>query len=306
MKKIVGKLGVGAARKLLNVNYLITKKYTEKRWEDEFRGIADGAGVHVQDIRQINLIPELLQASCSIAGLWGKSTRGSALLQLRSLDWERHAPQARYPSINIYHSNVPGSVPFANIAWVGLFGALTGMSVDVAVSERLHGASQKDMSRFGKPWTYALRDTMQFSHGIDEAIKYLNETARTCSVWFGIGSSTSNTYRIVEYSKAYFNVYDDKHWEFSEVVPQKDDVLYKAYHDHRTCFRDIINENYGDITPELIFRHIVPKSETGDSQVAVMDHSTKTVYVMYPDIKEFDYGYNRPILRVDLKPFFGI
>jgi hypothetical protein len=74
---------------------------------------------------------------------------------------------SKYPSIVVYHSTLEGSVPFANIAWVGFIGSLTGISADVAVSERLHGAPQKDMSRFGKPWTYALRDTMQFSHGID-------------------------------------------------------------------------------------------------------------------------------------------
>lgn len=74
MKKMVGKLGVGVAKKLLSVNYLITKKYTEKKWEEEFKGIADGSGVSVDDIRQINLIPELLQASCSVLGVWGEAT----------------------------------------------------------------------------------------------------------------------------------------------------------------------------------------------------------------------------------------
>jgi hypothetical protein len=51
MRKVVGKLGVGVAKKLLSVNYWITKKYTEKKWEEEFRGIADGSGVSVTDIR---------------------------------------------------------------------------------------------------------------------------------------------------------------------------------------------------------------------------------------------------------------
>jgi hypothetical protein len=119
------------------------------------------------------------------------------------------------------------------------------------------------MSRFGKPWTYALRDTMQFSHGIEEALNYLNNTARTCSVWFGIGSRTSNTYRIVEYSKAYFNVYDDHNWQFSDIVPQMNNVLYKAYYDGRTCFRDILQKEYGNISAETLFRRVAPMSETG-------------------------------------------
>lgn len=57
------------------------------------------------------------------------------------------------------------------------------------------------MTRFGKPWTYALRDVLQFSKTIDDALLNLNQTDRTCSVYLGIGSGTNNTYRIIEYSE---------------------------------------------------------------------------------------------------------
>lgn len=53
------------------------------------------------------------------------------------------------------------------------------------------------MTRFGKPWTYALRDVLQFSKTMDDALNNLNETARTCSVYLGIGSSVNDTYRII-------------------------------------------------------------------------------------------------------------
>jgi hypothetical protein len=43
----------------------------------------------------------------------------------------------------------------------------------------------------------------------------------------------------------------------------------------------------------------------GDSQVAVMDLTNHVIYVMYPQYGTWDYGYNRPIVKIDLKPFFG-
>ena len=52
-------------------NYIITKKYTPQRWEDEMKGIAKGSGIPVKTWRRLNLIPELLKASCSIGGWWG-------------------------------------------------------------------------------------------------------------------------------------------------------------------------------------------------------------------------------------------
>lgn len=56
------------------------------------------------------------------------------------------------------------------------------------------------MTRFGKPWTYALRDVLQFSKTLDDALNNLNTTDRTCSVYLGIGSSVNNTYRLIEYA----------------------------------------------------------------------------------------------------------
>jgi len=53
---------------------LITQPYIEKRWNEEFYGISDGAGVDVWDIRRLNYVPELLKASCSDIGAWGKAT----------------------------------------------------------------------------------------------------------------------------------------------------------------------------------------------------------------------------------------
>jgi len=71
------------------------------------------------------------------------------------------------------------------------------------------------MTRFGKPWTYALRDVLQFSKTIDDAIHNLNTTNRTCSVYLGIGSSVNNTYRLIRYSETELDVYDDTNWDLS-------------------------------------------------------------------------------------------
>ena len=78
---------------------------------------------------------------------------------------------------------------------------MTGYSsAKIGISERLRGGSADTMTRFGKPWTYALRDVLQFSKTIDDALNSLNETDRTCSIYLGIGSSVNNTYKIIEYS----------------------------------------------------------------------------------------------------------
>lgn len=218
----IGQTGVALAKKLLDLNYIITKKYTPKRWDDEMKGIAKGSGIPVKTWRRINLIPELLKASCSIGGWWGPATKTGQLIQLRALDWEEHAPISKFPLITVYHPVEEGSVPFANIAWAGFIGSLTGYSsARIGVSERLRGGPADTMTRFGKPWTYALRDVLQFSKTIDDALNNLQNTDRTCSVYLGIGSSVNNTYRLIEYSETQFNVYNDETWKLDSNHPRR-------------------------------------------------------------------------------------
>jgi len=128
LRNDIGLTGVDLAKRILDLNYLITKKYTPKRWDDEFRGVAKGSGISTETWRRVNLIPELLKASCSIGGWWGPATASGHLIQLRALDWEEHAPIAKFPTITVYHPTEHGSVPFTNIAWAGFFGSLTGYS----------------------------------------------------------------------------------------------------------------------------------------------------------------------------------
>jgi hypothetical protein len=37
-------------------------------------GMAQGAKVKQKDIERINIIPELIKAQCTVAGLWGQAT----------------------------------------------------------------------------------------------------------------------------------------------------------------------------------------------------------------------------------------
>ena len=163
--------------------------------------------------------------------------------------------------ITVYHPSEAGSVPFANIAWVGFLGSLTGYSsAKIGVSERLRGGAASTMTRFGKPWTYALRDVLQFSKTIDDALNNLKNTDRTCSIYLGIGSSVNNTYRIIEYAATEFKVYDDTNWHFGNTHPKAEGMIWKAYYDDRTCFKNHFMPKYGKITPEDVWRYVAPRS----------------------------------------------
>lgn len=84
------------------------------------------------------MVPELLKASCSVLGAYGKATPTGKTIHLRALDWDAHAPMSRWPLIVVYHSTEEGSVPYANFGWPSFIGSITGYnSMKVGIGERL-------------------------------------------------------------------------------------------------------------------------------------------------------------------------
>jgi len=304
LKKWIAKTAVWLGQGLLDLNFWVTNPYTNPRFDQELQGMSLGSGIPLNNLRQMNLIGEMLKASCSILGAYGKSTASGKTVHLRALDWEAHAPQNRWPQITVYHSNEPNSIPYANIAWPAYIGVLTGYNAaKVGVGERLWGKPWREETRFGTPWQYVLRDGLQFSKSQPDYIQHLKDAQRTCSIYLGVGGE--NYFNILKYTAKFVDVYAWNTWGQDINHPQLEDVLWKAYKDNNPCFANLVTAEYGKITAEYVIRNIAPLGETGDSQVVVMDYATNQVYCMYPNPVTSNPGYNAPTVMVDLSVFFN-
>ncbi len=60
LKKISLKFPGTAINILLDLTYLSTKKFTDKRFKKELKGIAMGSRVDYVTLRRLNMIPELI------------------------------------------------------------------------------------------------------------------------------------------------------------------------------------------------------------------------------------------------------
>jgi hypothetical protein len=81
-------------------------------------------------------------------------------------------------------------------------------------------------------------------------------------------------------------------------------MIWKAYKDDRNCFANHFTPSYGKINPDMIWRDVAPRSETGDSQIIVMDYANNHIYAMYPSPVLMTPGWTRPAVRIDLNPRF--
>ena len=53
-----------------------TDPFTPQSNFDEMQGLSDATGVDVDEIKRLNLFPEISKASCSFFGAWGEATSG--------------------------------------------------------------------------------------------------------------------------------------------------------------------------------------------------------------------------------------
>jgi hypothetical protein len=224
---------IGLLKGLLDLNVVITRKYTNPRYYQEIKGIADGSGHSAQDIRRINMLPELIKAACTVMGLWGNATGEHNTLHLRALDWDRNNPINEFPVLIAYHPSDPALRPHVNVAWVGFVGSLTGVSDRISLGEKVWLPPKHSVAttRYGNPWTYLFRDLLYEATDLSSGLKMLLEAHRTCSIHIGLGSVADHSFRMIEFSENVLNIYDDKNYtHYGKNHPKKDGLAYWDKH----------------------------------------------------------------------------
>ena len=172
--------------------------------------MADGSNglLSEQMLIRANMIPELTRAACTVFGAFGSATADGKIYHLRALDWEPTAGVNQYPSVIIYDSTEENSKPFANIGYMGLIGSLTAMSkIGISMGMKVMYVGTPNnypvnpaWTYVGKPWTYVLRDIVQFSNNVEEAEQMMSSTTRTMMIHIGLGSLPDKTFRGIDYA----------------------------------------------------------------------------------------------------------
>eukprot|EP01006_Ploeotia_vitrea_P021341 TRINITY_DN53706_c0_g1_i2.p1 TRINITY_DN53706_c0_g1~~TRINITY_DN53706_c0_g1_i2.p1 ORF type:complete len:391 (-),score=214.95 TRINITY_DN53706_c0_g1_i2:109-1281(-) len=317
--KVVAEIGLDV---LLDLTYDATVKYTGEYFFQELQGLSDAAGVDYKTIRRIHMIGELTKGSCSMYGAWGKATAslGGKLMQLRALDWDVEGPFKNFPQITVYHSTDPAKDgnTFANIGWTGWVGSITGMSAQqMAICEI--GVSFPDNtfgneSRIGVPFTFLLRDVLQWDKTLDDAIDHISNANRTCDLILGVGDAKpGGGFRGVQYSHSVANFFTDTNMKpEASWHPRIENVVY--YGMDWTCPNfDIVlarqlNAYHGNITAENTIRYITPIVQTGNLHVAVYDLADNVLYTANArgdGESGPEMAYDRHFVRLDMAKLYA-
>lgn len=317
---LISEVGLDAA---LDLTTDATEAYTGKWFTDEMHGLADATGLDYKKIRRIHMLGELTQGDCSMYGAWGDATRSSnsTLFQLRALDWDVDGPFRDFPQITVYHTATNGSngYPFANIGWTGWLGSITGISSQqMAISEI--GVSFPDNtfgkeSRIGMPFTYLLRNILQFTASVPEAEKYITDAKRTCNLILGVGDGKPNGSFIgIQYSASVANYFNDQNnMPIADWHPRIDNIVYYGMDwlcpNYSEVLAAQLQKNYGNINAETTIQDITAIAQTGDLLIAIYDLANMVLHTANArrdGASGPEMAYDRSFIRIDMKQVFAV
>jgi len=285
--RMVAELGMDVA---LDLTYDATRPYTGVYFEEEIKGMADATGIPEAKIRRIHMIGELTKGDCSMFGAWGNATKSTGhLLQLRALDWDMDGPFRNFPQITVYHptEGSPYGHAFANIGWTGWVGSITGISSKKLAISQIGVAYPDDTfgkeSRFGIPFTYLLRDILQFDNSLEDTEKRIKAAKRTCDLIMGVGDGNSGEFRGIQYSASVANFMTDTDMmPIADWHPRMNNIVYYGMDWLCPGFNIVLHDQlqfaFGSITPEITIRNITSRTQTGNLQIAVYDLTSMIVH----------------------------
>jgi len=156
------------------------RKYLPERFFDEMRGIADGAGMDVQDIAVANFIPELFH--CSGFALSGSATKDGTLYHGRILDYGCDWRLQEHAVLTVAEPR--GRIPFVNVTYAGFIGSVTGMNAERVSIGEMGGRGMGHWD--GTPMAWLVRMVLEEADTLDRAIAIFRDQPRTCEYYYVI------------------------------------------------------------------------------------------------------------------------
>lgn len=211
------------------------RKFIPQRFFDELQGIADGAGMDVQDITIANFIPELFH--CSGFAISGSATKGGTLYHGRVLDYGCDWRLQEHAVLTV--AEPFGRIPFVNVAYAGFIGSVTGMNAErVSIGE----TGGKGMGHWdGVPMAFLVRMVLEEADTLERAIAVFHDNPRTCEYYFVIADGKTGKGVGMEASWDQFGVVamGESHSKLPHAV--KDSVVLSAGDRYQELVRRVQN-----------------------------------------------------------------
>lgn len=229
---------------------------------EEMKGLAEGAGIPLADVRRANIFPEFFH--CSGAAMFGKATSGGKLLHARVLDYMTEVGLQDEAVVVAVHRI--GALRWVNVSYAGFIGSVTGMNEQQIAIGEMGGRGEGNWD--GTPMSFLLRGALENASTLDEAVAYMRDRKRTCEYFYVISDGKKPDAVGIEATPDIFQVMraGEAVDRLPEAVP---DAVLMSGGDRYKCLVKRVRENFGRIDAiilqEIIRRPVSMRSNLHDA-----------------------------------------
>ena len=162
--------------------------YVDRKYLDEMDALAAAAGVHPQESRLANFFPEMFH--CTGFSLFGKATVGGRMYHGRVLDYMRGVGLEQNAVVMVYQPT-DGRYAWVNVGYAGFTGTVTAMNEKGISIGEMGGGGYGNWD--GKPMAQLLREVMERSSTLDQAVEIMRKGPRTCEYYYVISDAKNKS-----------------------------------------------------------------------------------------------------------------
>lgn len=225
----------------------LQERHVPRKYWDEMKGLAEGAGLPLADIQSANFIPELFH--CSGFALMNSATADGTLYHGRVLDYGVDLKLQDHAVLIV--AEPEGGIPFVNVTYAGFIGSVTGMNArHVSIGEMGgRGLGHWD----GVPMALLVREVLETADDLDAAVAVFRDSPRTCEYYFVIADGKNNTAAGLEACWDRFNVVAPNTAHPQLPTPVEDAVLLSAGERYHELVQRV-KQGHGKFTAETAIR----------------------------------------------------
>lgn len=172
-------------KSILKVLFASQRPYYKKRFLQELKGLADGAGLPEEMICLGNHLPELFH--CSGFALKGSATVDGEVYHGRVLDYATDWHLQEHAVVIV--ARPKGRIAFANVSFAGFIGSVTGMNAKGVSIGEMGGGGQFFWA--GEPMSFLVRRVLEEADSLPAALDIFKTGPRTCQYYYVIAHGPS-------------------------------------------------------------------------------------------------------------------
>lgn len=298
----VGEFGVPMA--MVDAAWAQMEPFVPERYLEEMRGLAEGAGLDLQQVHRAHAIPDLSEFHCTFFGAWGDATADGHLHQIRALDYEMNAGIQNHPALIVCEPD--GQNAFVNVAWLGFVGSVSGMNAEhIALSEIGDHFSDDVETLQGEPMPFLMRRVLEEADALDEAVGIFRDAERTSSFLYCVGDGELPAARGLRTSHEFCEVYAPE--DYAELaLPQVVAWSMGCEHEWDVRLHEVLKPLVGQIDERTGMQTVMHEMGTGNLHAIHYDATDLELWVANatpgPDPHP---GYDRQFVHFDLAQFLS-